>query len=449
MARVIPRPLPTTKYPDLSCQGYAPAPLDMISLKNGARKFVHSQHPLTIDEYNYALTYLHDMFPYLPDHSSLADSDEVELQLLVHADKSAGVPFLSWGAATKGDAYEKFGVQQIHEYYCSNTPIITATLKDELRPIGKDARFFRPQCVAAYSEGVRLFYEQNKYLTETLESPVFCRYIIPGPDMTTLFTNLQHFSPNNYAADGSSWDANFQLSVADVICNFRARGMPKENRERVRRYYSLMYNGYTEIHGEIVNIVGNPSGHYNTSVDNALAHMVLMAVTAFRKGLTQSQFRSELLYYACGDDLIWSSRNNVFNPHDLDEVYSSLGVYLEFEFLEPKDVSQLSFCGMSPCVRRYNHVDVPGYYLSRPRAMAALYLHKKKMSPKDVLAKVCSIAQLYFMYKPYFKYTRQLYMELLAKYVSNGEVSPRDVDVLGHIRAMEPIRLIRKYTSWE
>lgn len=445
MGAVRARELPTSKYPNEVHEGYAPAPLDQLSMDNGVRKFNHQQFSLTTDEANYALSYLRRAFPLLENYSFVASDEVVNEQILLHEDKSSGFPFSQMGCPKKRQAFETFGLEQIESYYRNHLSVVSSTLKDELRPLGKDARFFRPQDVSSYVEGVRLFYYQNEYLMRAFDSPVFCKYTNPGPELAEVFRRIQAHSKFRYAADGSSWDANFPISVASVIATFRSC----VDRERVQRYYRMMYNGVTDVQGRLLRLVGQPSGHFLTSVDNCLCHMVLMAVHAYRRGLSLDQFESELLFYCCGDDLIWSSVTDLFNPHDIDATYSSLGVYLEYEFLEPKPVGELSFCGASPVERNIFGVRLLSYYMSHPKCKASLRFVKRKSAPLDTLGKICSIAQLFFMNEQLFNYARALFFDCLAKFVAEGKVFPTDPNVLGFVRAMEPLTLARRYTGFE
>jgi hypothetical protein len=406
---------------------------------------VHAQQSLTTAEAEFALEYLNSWFPALDMNSQIASDEVVNLQLALHDDRSSGDPWSSLGCPQKLQAFEKFGLQQLEEYYASHWSVVSSTLKDELRKVGKDARFFRPQDVSSYIEGVRLFYHQNEYLTQTFASPVFCRYVTPGTALSRVFQSIESHSENRYAADGSSWDANFPLAVASVIATFRAKHSP----ERFQRYYRQMYNGVTRVMGEGLRLIGQPSGHYNTSVDNCLAHMVLIAVHGYRHGLSVEQINADLLYYCCGDDIIWSTKSNIFAPANIDATYSSLGVYLEYEYLVGKSVMWLSFCGATPIKRDIRGVRYMSYYMSHPKCHASLLLHRVKSRPLDVLNKLCCIAQLYFMNEDLFNYAKTIFTTTLSNYVASNLVSFRDPNVLGCLRALNEQVLIEKYTGFE
>lgn len=436
--------MPQTKFPQEEWEGFAPAPLDSISLVNGVRKFDHPQCLIETTEAQFALEYLTSLFPHLQSHSQLATDSEVYISLATHGDKAAGDPWCQLGAPDKEDAVDIFGLDQIEEFYVKTTPIIGATLKDELRPIGKDARFFRPADVSSYVEGARLFHHQNIYLSRAFESPIFCRFVTPGSALTRVFTSLRDFSPNIYSADGSQWDAHFPLVIASLISSFRSRYLPPE---RVQRYYACMYNGYTSVGGRLINLIGQPSGHFNTTIDNCLAHLCIMAIHAYRFGLTLPQFREEVLYYCCGDDLILSTRTNVFSPHNLNATYNSLEVYLEFENLEPTSIFKLPFCGVSPVTRTFKGMDFFGYYLSHTRPWASMRIHARESKPVDKLAKICSIAQLMFMNEKLFKLAVAYYNEVLVRLVADDLITLDNPNVRGHLAALDEQRLMTRYLT--
>lgn len=412
-------------------------------------KFQHPQVTWNEDEASFALRYLHYLFPMIRQNSVEASDTIVQEKILEHKDKAAGFPWFALGACTKKEAFEKFTLEQLEDYYRDNTSIISSTLKDELRPINKDARFFRPQDVSSYIEGVRLFHHQNEYMCKVHKSPLFLQFVTPGRDLPYMFSQLSSFSSNMYAADGSAWDANFPLFASTIIATFRAQGFEGEKDERIARYYQMMYDGYTNVGGHLLNLVGNPSGHHNTSVDNALLHCILMAIHAYRSGIPIEYIEQELFFRVCGDDLVYASRDKIFEPRKLSETYSSLGVYLEFESLEPQQLEDLSFCGVSPFFRNVNGTPSLMYVLSGKRAEAALVIDKKKRTPVQLLAKIASIAQLLFADETRFKIAVKVFHRRLTDYVDTGQLSLFDVNVVGLLRSIEPTVLLRQYLCWE
>jgi hypothetical protein len=421
----------------------------MISLHNGVSKYDHLQHGLSEKEIDFVMMCLEDTFPFLEDHSQLA-SDPVVLDLLQEKhDKAAGDPWRVVGGHNKGQALAKFNLEQLETYYATYSSVISSTLKDELRPVGKDARLFRPQDVSSYIEGIRLFHQQNVYLSETGRSPVFCRFQVPGLDVVRMFCSLESIKGENFAADGSQWDARFPLVMASLIAEFRIRaGLP---RERVERYYAMMYNGYTLVIDEVVSLVGQPSGHFNTSIDNSLCHVCLMALHAFRSGWSLEDFRSRLRFYCCGDDLIWSSVDPCFRPEMIQKTYNSLGVYLEFQSFESLPVDQLVFVGVRTSYRDYQGRKFRLFCLDSPRSFASLHIHKKKTERKPLLklAKFAALAILWFGDVDKYKLAREMFRQELARVVRKNLLSVDNPEVTGLWRATGELGLLHAYMEWE
>lgn len=384
-------PLPRTKIVQFDSSISAPAPLDELSLWNGVRKFTHEQVSLTSEEIDYALEVLNVMFPNIAHRSTVVDANSVSTAIRHHSEKSAGWPWNMWGCPTKEQAVEQFGIDAVERYYLEHSTIISSTLKDEIRSLGKDARFFRPQDVSSYVEGVRLFYDQNDYLMGTLHStPIACRYVIPGRDVSRLFRDVERFSPGRcFAADGSAWDANFPLAFAEVIACFRSAGYTLPTTDRVVRYYSMMYNGYTNVAGHLYGLVGQPSGHHNTSTDNCLGHIVAMSVIACRHKIELRQFVESIRFRCCGDDLLYSTRDERFYALPLQAAYEALGVYLEFEFADPHCASDLSFVGCRIHVRSDGHW-MP--YLTEDRVKMRRPVVLRGQGFREKLSRLCSLA---------------------------------------------------------
>lgn len=442
--------MPTSGYPEgVSSGGFAPAPLDFASMHNGVAKFDHKQRLLSTSEIEYALGVLHDLFPLLEEFSSLADQDQVEAALAEHAEKSAGEPWRCAGLYSKGRTYQQYGLSQLEEYYRTNTSVISSTLKDELRLEGKDSRLYRPQDVSSYIEGCRLFLSQNEYLSETGKSPVFCRFQVPGQDVVRMFDSLRNFEGKNFAADGSQWDARFPLIVAAIIAQFRIDG--GLDRERVERYYSQMYNGFTMVFNEYFNLAGQPSGHFNTSIDNSLGHIIVMSVHACRSGLTIEQFISQVKYYCCGDDLIWSTIVPIFFPHELERTYNSLGMFLTFQSYDSLPVDDLIFVGVKSAYTKFGEQTVRLFSLVSDRSFAALHCHKKvtEKRPIDKLAKFASLAILWFCDDERYSLAKEMFFQTLASLVSKNRLSRSDPRVKGLASVLNRRRLFRMYMGWE
>lgn len=423
---------------------------------NGLGKFLHPQSGLTEQEALFALAFLDSLYPLLEDNSRTIESDEELIALCfdpLHADKASGYPWCSMGAPTKGQALEKFGLAQIRQYYANYTSILGATLKAEIRVQNasdgtrKDARLFRPQDVSSFVEGASLFYHQNEYIMDLYHSaPVHCKYVTPGRDIFLAYALLSAFRGKNFSADGSSWDANFALSVAAVIATWRAQHL---DAARVNRYYAQMYNGYTNVGGNVFHLVGQASGHYNTSVDNSLGHCVMFAVHAHRCGLSLEELRANVLFKCCGDDLIWSDRTTNFTPELLSATYASLGMYLEFDSIQPQNVYDLPFVGVEFHDRSIRGETVKCYSIRTSRAKAIFRLRKKQNDDLMELSKYSSLCQLTFGDESTYRLLKKTTNRFVSDAVLRGTLSLTDPAVRGLLAAMQPSVLELAYFGEE
>lgn len=445
----VPRVLPTSAYEKGEYGGWGPAPLDDLSLTNGVAKFEHVQGAVSSAEVSFALLALEFMFPFLPMHTKLADDDVVRELVEDKYGRAAGDPWRVLKCQTKKQAMESYGLAALEKYYADYTSVISSTLKDELRPVGKDARLFRPQDISSYIEGARLFHHQNVEITRTGASPVFCRFVVPGRDVNRMFDRLIQLGGENFAADGSQWDAHFPLFVAAIIAEFRIR--QGVDRKRAERYYSQMYNGYTLVLNEVLNLVGQPSGHFSTSVDNSLGHVILMAIHAYRSGLTIGEFLDQVRFYCCGDDLIWSTKVACFRPSDVERTYNSCGVYLEFQSYDTLPVKDLVFVGVKLASREIDGRSYTLFSLESSRSFASLHLHKRNCSKHPIfkLAKFASLAILWFADVERFELARAMFQQELARQVRKKTLCVDQVEVKGLWNATNPRFLLGQYMEWE
>lgn len=428
---------------------YGPAPLDFLSLSNGIAKFEHAQVNGSNQEVSFALSCLEYLFPLLWMDSNLSTEEEIKTLLEEKKSKAAGEPWRIERIHNKGQALERVGLGRLAEYYNSFDSVISSTLKDELRLKGKDARLFRPQDVASYIEGATLFHHQNQHLTIPLVGPIFVRFQVPGQDIPMMFASLEQHNKEGFAADGSQWDAHFPLFCASIIAEFRIRcGLP---RDRVERYYTQMYGGYTLCSNEILQLIGQPSGHFNTSVDNALCHIVLLSIHAFRLGMTVQQFIANLKFYCCGDDLVWTTTDHGFYPSEIEKTYNSFEVYLEFQSYQPLPIDDLIFVGVKRANKTVGSRTFKLFSLVSPRSFASLHVHKRKTlkNPLLKLAKFASLGILWFCDEERYTLVCELFRQELAHLIRKHKVCAADASVIGLMRAFSPDRLLKQYMHWE
>lgn len=402
------------------------------------------------DFWRYAEAVLDHFFPLMQNVSSTSSEKYVEEQLRDpdHANKTSGYPCNNTGCSTKLSALEAYGVPGLLSMYREDTSVLGVTLKDEIRKAGKDARLFRPMDVCAYCEALVLFSNQNEYLMSLFaNSPMAVKYVTPGTDLSRLYRQLHRFNGDLYDADANAWDANFPLIVAEFICYWRSRYHPES--KRIREYYRRMYNGYSSALGCLYDLVGQPSGHLLTTVDNSLANIVLMSYHAYLNHLSVGDFVSQVLFFCCGDDLIWADRTHVFSPALVSGTYADAGVYLEFESLEPKPFKVLSFVGTHPAVCKYNDLPVTSYVYDVSRLLAKSCIFRRDATLSDKISKVVSYAHLLFNDAVHFSVLSDLAWKMYTEGVQTGALSSLDPRVTGTLQTLSPTRLARVYGGLE
>lgn len=444
------RPLPSTKFLSHEpVEGFSIAHLDWLSQWNRLAAFNHPQSTIEVDALPYVFAVLDFYFPLLSLHSqtlSLEEAREIALNK-DHRDKACGYPASFYGCSRKWEAISKLGVIQLMDYYSNNTSVIGSTLKDEIRAITKDARLFRPQDVSSYLEGTCLFTRQNEYLmSKPFSSPLFVKFVTPGPDILRLYKMFEEFGGRCYSVDGVGWDAAFQLFLAQIICSWRCRGFSAKDQERIVRYYSMMYNGYTEADGLLYHLVGQPSGHVNTTIDNCLGHVIMMAYHAYREGLSLLQFYQQVMFSTCGDDMLYSDLSGRFEPEMLSRHYAEHFMGLEYESLDP---GLGTFVGSIPCQREFDGVVYHGYSNRVGRAIASSKFEKRGRTPIDRLSKLVSLTMKVFFNEQAYNLLYSATMSYAVDQIKALNLSADDPRVCGLLAVIEPRRLLRMYMGWE
>lgn len=418
---------------------YEPAPLTAASLWNGVAKYCHPQRCLNPEFLPFAKNYLNWLFP-LASGRGLETLEECEtlLQTAEHGGKSAGLPWKHLGAVSKLQALKKFGIR-----LDSSMHVMLGTLKDELRPKGKDARFFRFPGLHDYIEGFLLFSKVNHYLEDALfTSPMFVKYITPGPDLTTAYRLLESFGGDKYDYDGPSWDANVPLALVEIICDWRC-SLDPDNAERIRDYYIHMYNGYTMAGGHVFHLVGQPSGHTNTTVDNSLVNILAMLYGAFKLDWSYKEFHERVLYFVCGDDLIWSDKSGVYNAQFLVDSRYELGIYSELHSLSPLSLKQCHFVGTQPIY----YDGQLSYTYSFDKLSSSMRWTKKSRTVRDQLAKLVSLYQL-VVHCPDSEVVRKFAYDYALRNAQHLDLS--STDTRGYLTYLQDKNLsLRLYTRYE
>lgn len=393
------------------------------------------------------------LYPAMRNHSSTLTETEI-YDIVSHADhnsKISGFPFNEAGFPTKISAYDEYGFEHLLEMFIMSAQLIGVTLKDEIRLVGKDARLFRPQNLSAYVVGLLLFENQNKYLmSRLLQHPIFLKYVTPGVALTYLYALIDSFGGTANHADAQQWDSHFQLWLAWVILNWRLRTIDPKYHQLAIRYYSMMYNGYSTVGGYLFHLVGQPSGHVNTSVDNSIAHIAIMSYHAFLNDISPREFLTQVKFFACGDDLIWSDKTQKFSAKALDLTYQSVGTYLEFGSWEACPLADLRFVSTQPVFFDLGNGDSElSYSYHADKLLASALLNKIKQKPLDHLAKLASIARLLYGQPEHFRFVKNLFDATLENYKFLKLVDPDSANVCGLQACLDDREVRRAYLDWD
>lgn len=377
-------PAPRTKIEEYDRTGpYAPAPLDETSSVNGLLKYDHVREGIDPDFSLYAFAVLDSFFPHLSAHSQEMSLERVKEKMAdaEHGSKSSGYPYAYMGLPTKRQVVDAGVSLDVP------THVLVGALKDELRLKGKDARLFRLASAALYALGLRLFDDQNEYLSSNLfRTPMFVKYMTPGPDLSALYSLLDKFGLCG-DADGQRWDTLVNLSLVEIIAQWRARYLPED---LVKHYYEQTYLGHTLFCGHLWRLIGQASGHVNTTVDNSLINILSMAYHAYSQGLGVQAFIGQVRFFVCGDDLIWADRSGLFEPLQVAKTYALLGQSLELGAVALREVNQCQFVGTRPVLikglRRYTY--------NFEKLLASAKSRKKGRSHEQIFQK---LVQLYVL----------------------------------------------------
>lgn len=446
-------PLPQSKYEDIVSNGYAPAPLDPVSVWNGVLKYQHAQVDPDVVEreaWRYVEDVLDYYFPMMPLYSGMSLQQQAVESALDsdHADKSSGFPWNLMGFPTKKRAIEAFGADALLRYYRENGTMLYGTLKDETRPVGKDARLFRLTSVDAYLEAYMLFEQQNQYLTSRLgEHPIFARFSTPGFDLSRMYKQLYEHNGHFYDMDAAGWDTCFPNVVASFLAYYRSRGRSAAEKRRIYEYYQHMYCGYTVVAGWQLHLIGQSSGHFLTTTDNSLANIVFMSMHAYYAGLSVEEFIHLVRFFDCGDDLVWSDRSGFFTPEAVARTYLRFGMYLEFTQLEPLKFEDLTFVSTHPMFVKLRGVRVISYSYEPSRILGKMMITKKKATPIDKVMRMASYCML--MFNTHYAQFYDILITMIADYISKGEIDPRDPKLLGVMRSTSYSSISDLYWDFE
>lgn len=429
--------LPRTKLREdviIPSSGYCISPLDMTSMLNGMLKFDHSYRTISFKEYFAMLDWVDALYGAVVDVPMWTEQQAIEA---MDESKAAGYPYSHIFGPFKGMTIKNLSFDDLLQHFVAYAQIFVATLKDEERVEGKDARLFTPANVCMVAVGNFLFGAQNEAIMNWHpKGAIQIGLPTPGSGAYHLWRELRGEGLKGQS-DGARNDANFSPVLAMCIRDFRKRHLPERFHKLVDLYYDMAYHMLVSYRGAVVYQIGLPTGHTNTATDNSLCYLMLSCLHCYMSGLSLSQF-VQIVLYIMGDDMVWSDPHHVMIPSVMQDVWNRVGMYLE----SPSDSEQyedLTFCGMHPVKRRVFGHDYWLYSYNVPRLIASLNLVKKSMTPSERLHKMVSIASLLYAEEEVYEQVKRVIYSYVNRY--RDAMSTDDVTMLSMLNDLPQLRL--------
>lgn len=334
----------------VTCE-YAPAPLNRISLINGTLKYDHLIKAPSVDVCSRAfktLDYYYGVICRSEDQPLSYEQAVVYLQL----DTSSGWPWKMTTGTTKLEVLSRVPLDQLVQYYQTYSTLFVASEKDEIRPMGKDARLYRPAPIDHVLEAISIFYHSTMRFNSLHSVPGHPSSVgqsTPGPALTAFYAEARRWR-FCYSIDGSSHDANFLAFIAEIICQWYCSKYPHME-SRICDYFARTYFGYTLVGSSVYPLVGQVSGHWRTTIDNCMHSTILVDLVMHSQKfkLSEYSFRVE------GDDIfIMTSR-----PLDISQACDLLGSFGYYWEVMPVNTpfEQLQFKGTHASGDYYTYRD--------------------------------------------------------------------------------------------
>lgn len=165
--------------------------------------------------------------------------------------------------------------------------------------------------------------------------------------------------PNKFELDESQYDSSlFRAALygqRDIRWSqLHSFDQTEENYNRLNNVYDHIVNSYIVMEdGTLIQkTTGNPSGSSNTVVDNTMILFRLFAYAWIRlcrkngRRPLYSDFLSNVVALLYGDDNTYSCSDEVvgwFNPHNIGEIWSGIGVTTKTPCYEPGTLDSVSF----------------------------------------------------------------------------------------------------------
>lgn len=405
---------------------YEPPLMNVEAVHIGLSKHIRVNNAITWYDYTRVLSWLKlSLSPYL-----VCDDWGIDESIAaMDPDKASGVYWKQNCGPKKSDVLSdnryRDGVELVR-FFREETGCFSLILKDELRKRGKVARLFHPAPIEMILVGNMCFGAQNAKLTQhVLEHPITIGLHIPGYHTFQLFTSLMNFGGDCHDGDANQWDASVPAWLSCVCRDLRCSCYSPSQKDRLyedaRRYYAMTYYGWCNCTGNVMCVPSQKSGQVTTGHGNSMKNYAILILHAIRAGMTYLDFVQNVKCYCNGDDLIYSTKTRMFEPHLVYGTYKWCGIYVESDCVA-KNIYDITYLGVSP-VERYVESYRRTFLLvkyNRDKILNTLMWFKKGRSDTDHLSKLVSLVILSFGDRELYEALRQFTFEWLVKKISEG-----------------------------
>lgn len=426
-------PLPTSKYErdgEFWEEGleYGPPTLNLDAALKGIYKHVHEWITIPLSEYN---TLHHwNLQLWSPFLAGVEPWSLAEARMQLDPSKAAGWPWCTFAGALKEDVLSSFTDEQLVTWFENFTAIHSITLKsNEMRLDSKAARAFVPSPVEMAFIGNYLYGPLMKALNHhKFKHPSTVGISVPGADIARVFSMLSAFCGRMFDADGKGWDGRVPLWAIMLLRDLITVFIPKSRHALHYRYFSMTFFHWTLCNGFLILIPGQSTGNTLTSFGNTLMNAMLVMLHAIRSKMSFSTFRRDVLFFCNGDDLIYSTRDPVFDISNLNDTYMSVGMYLESSSLEPKRLEDLTYLSAYPYWKEYLGMKVL-FYGFNARKILSSFGYRRTDNAAQNLSRYVNLCYCLFGHQELFNIQRN---KVLAWYGRVNRVDPSVFDTESH-----------------
>lgn len=349
------RPLPKSKHVlspvGLGSFKYVPAKLDYLALYKWFSKLTRPVGArLTSSEYVRASEILFGHFsPWIV--GGVASIEEVLDD--IDMSRSPGHPYVSRGCQTKQQAWDKFAheiIERVSHLLAGNYVecLFTVSPKDELLLKGKSARIFCPAPFHHQIACAVVFKHVCDSLTLTVGKHASAIGInIFGGGLERSFHRLSKH-PYGYDADHSGWDVS--LRDAEPERDFFKRFVPEIYHKGIDLLFNLALCPQVHVDSYVYQLCFQPSGWYLTTVVNTLKNYRQVMESfmdcyflQYNQLCTITFAESHLEILVGGDDLAFSTDLDWFSVVKVAQWGKRRGIFLESDFLTPRNPMSLTF----------------------------------------------------------------------------------------------------------